>query len=222
MPRETKHRRKNIRLQGYDYALAGLYFLTVVVQNRMHLFGQVVNGEMILNDAGRMVEKWYREIENKYPDKRCLEMVVMPNHIHCIIENMETDNVPSTDAHVMVMDTDTDTHVGVPQRGHPISDGQPQSDIHSQIIQNPNDRYGMHNKKHGATIGDVMDWFKTMTTNEYIRGVKNDGWKRYDEKLWQRNYYDHIIRDWQEDVRISAYIIDNPTKWDDDKFNHVQ
>jgi putative transposase len=67
-----------------------------------------------------------------------------------------------------------------------------------------------------------MDWFKTMTTNAYIRGVKNDGWRRFDDKLWQRNYYDHIIRDWQDDVRISTYIIDNPAKWDDDKFNNVQ
>jgi REP element-mobilizing transposase RayT len=113
MPRDTEHRRKNIRLQGYDYARTGLYFLTVVVQNRVHLFGQVINGEMILNDAGRMVEKWYHEIENKYPDKRCREMVVMPNHIHCIIENMGTDNVSPNDAHVGDTDTDiyTDTHV---------------------------------------------------------------------------------------------------------------
>ncbi|MBP1616648.1 MAG: hypothetical protein H6Q14_475 [Bacteroidetes bacterium] len=70
--------RKNIRLQGYDYSRAGLYFLTIVVQNRLDLFGQIRHGGMMLNDAGRMIEKWYREIENKYPDKRCHEMVVMP------------------------------------------------------------------------------------------------------------------------------------------------
>jgi len=207
-------RRKNIRLQGYDYARAGLYFLTVVVQNRLHLFGQVVNGVMILNDAGRMVEKWYREIENKYPDKRCREMVVMPNHTHCIIEILDTGT----------HGTETDAHVGAPQRGRSATQphAHPDTDFQINPHTNTDNPYGMHNKKHGATIGDVMDWFKTMTTNEYIREVKNDGWKRFDEKLWQRNYYDHIIRDWQEDVRISAYIIDNPAKWDDDKFNHVQ
>ena len=84
---------------------------------------------------------------------------------------------------------------------------------------NSGDKYGMHNKKYGATIGDVMDWFKTMTTNEYIRGVKNHNWKRYEGKLWQRDYYDHIIRDWLDDVRISTYIIENPSKWKDDMFN---
>jgi REP element-mobilizing transposase RayT len=75
----------------------------------------------------------------------------------------------------------------------------------------------MHNKKCGATIGDIMDWFKTMTTNEYIRGVKTMGWQRFNEKLWQRNYYEHIIRDQNEYERISEYIINNPQKWEMDK-----
>ena len=51
------HHRKSIRLKGYDYSQAGLYFLTICVQNRLCLFGDVVNGKMILNDAGRMVER---------------------------------------------------------------------------------------------------------------------------------------------------------------------
>lgn len=57
--------RKNMRLHGYDYSRAGLYFLTIVVQNRMHLFGEIKNAKMILNDAGCMIEKWYYEIENE-------------------------------------------------------------------------------------------------------------------------------------------------------------
>ena len=64
-----------------------------------------------------------------------------------------------------------------------------------------------------------LDWFKTMTTNEYIRGVKNHNWKRFDKKLWQRNYWEHIIRKDGEYNRISDYIIQNPTKWFNDKLN---
>ena len=103
-----------MRLQGYDYSSAGLYFLTIVVQNRLNLYGHIKNGKMILNEAGQMIEKWYREIENKYPDKNCHEMVVMPNHFHCIIENMEMDENDSKmdthglDAHGL------DAHVGAP------------------------------------------------------------------------------------------------------------
>ncbi|MDZ7778095.1 MAG: transposase [Bacteroidales bacterium] len=92
-----ENRRKNMRLHGYDYSRAGLYFLTIVVQNRLHLFGEICQdghagpAKMFLNDAGNMIEQWYHEIENKFPDKRCHEMVVMPNHFHCVIENMESD-----------------------------------------------------------------------------------------------------------------------------------
>ncbi|MBK9686277.1 MAG: hypothetical protein IPO65_00415 [Saprospiraceae bacterium] len=62
-----------------------------------------------------------------------------------------------------------------------------------------------------------MQWFKTMTTNEYIRGVKNSNWQPFRGKLWQRNYYEHIIRNKQSYHRISKYIIANPTKWMDKK-----
>jgi hypothetical protein len=69
------------------------------------------------------------------------------------------------------------------------------------------------------TIGDMMDAFKSITTVEYIRGVKNLGWQRFNGKLWQRNYHDHIIRNAQSYVNISEYIINNPAKWGDDKFH---
>jgi len=85
------HNRQSIRLKGYDYSREGLYFITICCQDQAMMFGEIKNGEMYLNDAGRMVEKWYWELENKYPDKKCREMVVMPNHFHCIIENVKTD-----------------------------------------------------------------------------------------------------------------------------------
>ena len=69
------HHRRSIRLKGYDYSKAGLYFITICVQNRECLFGNVVIDKTILNDAGEMVVKWYYELENKYPDKKSNEMV---------------------------------------------------------------------------------------------------------------------------------------------------
>ena len=100
------HQRQSIRLKGYDYSKAGLYFITICVQNRECLFGEIrpdVGADlrvcpndpmnaivplqiMILNDAGEMIVKWYDELENKYPKIRCHERIVMPNHFHCIIE----------------------------------------------------------------------------------------------------------------------------------------
>ena len=82
------HHRRSIRLKGYDYSLPDLFFITICVQNKTCLFGEIINQQMILNDAGVMVEKWYVELENKFPDIKCYEHVVMPNHFHCIIENV--------------------------------------------------------------------------------------------------------------------------------------
>lgn len=81
------HHRRSIRLKGYDYSQAGAYFITICCQNRKCLFGNVVGGEMILNDAGNMIDKWYRELCNKFPDIELGEYIVMPNHFHGIIIN---------------------------------------------------------------------------------------------------------------------------------------
>ncbi len=69
----------------------------------------------------------------------------------------------------------------------------------------------------GSSLRNVIRWFKTMTTNEYIRHVKYDGWKPFDSKLWQRNYYEHIIRNEKELNRIREYILNNPLKWELDE-----
>jgi hypothetical protein len=71
----------------------------------------------------------------------------------------------------------------------------------------------------GPPLSRIVQWFKTMTTNEYIRGVKSLGWKRFDGKLWQRNYYEHIIRDEKSYHAITNYIKNNPSTWIDDQFH---
>lgn len=183
------HHRRSIRLKGYDYASAGLYFVTICVQNREMMFGEINNGNMILNDAGRMVERWYYETENKFSDIVCLEMVVMPNHFHCIWQNT------SSSAAVAVP-------VGADLCVRPLID-----DEHT---------LGEHV---GSPLARVVQWFKTMSTNEYIRGVKQLGWPPFDRRLWQRNYYEHIIRNQLAYNNIANYINNNPVRWDEDKFH---
>ncbi|MDQ3654562.1 MAG: transposase [Chloroflexota bacterium] len=70
-----------------------------------------------------------------------------------------------------------------------------------------------------VTLGDAMQWFKTMTTNEYMQGVKNQGWAPFPGRLWQRNYYEHIIRNDNDLDRIRAYIDANPSRWATDAEN---
>ncbi len=80
-----KHDRKSIRLKGYDYARDGLYFVTICTQNHKCLFGTVKQDEMILNDVGQMIEKWWLKLADKFQDIELYNYVVMPNHFHGII-----------------------------------------------------------------------------------------------------------------------------------------
>ncbi len=162
-----KHHRRSIRLKGYDYSQPGAYFVTICTQNREYLFGEILNGEMRLNDAGRMVERWWLKLSTKFPCVRPDTYVVMPNHFHGI---------------VIIMDENREA---------------------------PSD----------TSLPRIIQWFKTMTTNEYIRGVKTLGWPPFHRRVWQRNYYEHIVRDASVLEAIRTYINDNPAHWELDRYN---
>lgn len=222
------HNRQSLRLKGYDYSKAGLYFITICCQNHAHMFGEIIDGKMILNDAGKMIEKWYFKLESKYPDKRCHEMIIMPNHMHFILENLDAIKTHTMDAHVRT------TPCGRPSCGRP-SHGEIKS---SDQNPNPNESekfnshesieslfnnpppYGPENTKFQSPLGDAIGWLKTMTTNEYIRGVKTLNWKRFNKKLWHHNYYERIIRNDFAYHNISKYIKANPENWKKDKFRN--
>jgi putative transposase len=78
-----------------------------------------------------------------------------------------------------------------------------------------------HTSLKNASIINIIDAFKSITTVKYIHGVKNDGWTRFEEKLWQFSYWDHIIRKIESYQEIANYIITNPSKWSEDLF-HTQ
>jgi REP element-mobilizing transposase RayT len=215
----NKHHRKSIRLKGYDYSQVGLYFITICCQNRAHLFGTVINKQMILNDAGKMIEKWYVELENKFSDIKCHEMIVMPNHIHFIIEN-----VGSVGADLRVCPNNSDKTATDKTATDKTATDKTATDLYKTNIsetdlsvadKSVSEILGEHV---GSPLHRVIQWFKTMTTNEYIRGVKNNNWQPFDGKLWQRNYWEHIIRNDKSYQKISEYIINNPSKWNDDTF----
>ena len=188
-------RRKSIRLKNYDYTRAGLYFVTICVQNRECLFGEITNDVMVLNEAGEMVGRWFYELENKFPDLKCHEMIAMPNHIHFIIENTGPD---------FTQNPHKDVNVGEDLCVCPDSAQQ---------------SYPNKGEHTGSPLRGVVQWFKTMTTNEYIRGVKNKNWRQFDKKLWQRNYWERVVRNENEFRQISDYIKNNPVNWNDDKLN---
>ena len=181
-----RHHRRSIRLRGYDYRAVGAYFITIVAQDRACLFGEVVDGEMRLSEAGRMVERWWLELNCRFPHVLTDAYVVMPNHFHGIVV-----------IHSPPPDTTAPPDVGADLRVCP-------------------DSMGAHT---GAPLPTIVQWFKTMTTNEYIRMVKHAGWTPFQGRLWQRNYYEHIIRNERALERIRDYILTNPLHWHLDREN---
>jgi len=80
-----KHHRRTIRLRGYDYAKAGAYFITIVTQNREHIFGEIANGELMMNENGEIAKQYWLEIPLHFPNVSLDKFLIMPNHIHGII-----------------------------------------------------------------------------------------------------------------------------------------
>ncbi len=115
------------------------------------------------------------------------------------------------------------THTGVPQhieksRNHVGADLR----VCPIKLNNTNEQIGKNMNASHPSIPTIVQWFKTMTTNEYIRRVKNDGWKPFNGKLWQRNYYEHIIRKNENLNEIREYINNNPLKWELDDDNPIK
>ena len=170
------HHRRSIRLMGYDYSSAGAYFVTICTQKRKRLFGEIVNGEMWLNDRGVMVANHWKWLEERYGHVMLDEYIIMPNHLHGII-------------------VITDRHIGIKK----ISTEQP-SDVEKR-----------------KPLGRLIGVFKTVTTNEINESMAIIG-----NKIWQRNFWEHIIRNEHELNLIRAYIRNNPAQWLKDTFNSKQ
>jgi REP element-mobilizing transposase RayT len=86
------HYRRSIRLPEYDYSQEGLYFVTICCQDKICRFGKIMDGEIVLNDMGKIIKTEWDNLSKKYPDVELHEDVIMPNHFHAIIE-FTTDNV---------------------------------------------------------------------------------------------------------------------------------
>ena len=214
----ARHHRRSIRLRGYDYSQAGAYFVTICANNRECLFGEVVDGKMRLNDAGRMIEKWWLEMNRAFPTMETDEYIVMPNHFHGVVVIVGADlrvcPIVGADLRVCPIvgaDLRVCPIVGADLRVCPIVG----ADLRVCPIVGAGNR-GAHT---GAPLPSIIQWFKTMTTNEYIRGVKTSAWPPFPGKLWQRNYYEHIIRDEESLNRIREYIRNNPLQWALDREN---
>ena len=217
-PSEKIHEchRRSIRLHEYDYSENGAYFITVCTHNREHLFGEIENGKMQLNDVGRMIDQWWNELGNRFPDIETDAFVVMPNHIHGIIVIKNPVGAPLVGA-----------LFPYPHSG--MVDGNQKRDENNRERGENNREQGEDNREQGedkpsplpipigTTLGNIVGAFKSLTANEYIRRVKTKEFPRFEKSIWQRNYYEHIIRNDSEWNAIREYIKKNPEMWEKDE-----
>lgn len=198
------HHRKSIRLKGYDYSLETSYFITICTQNREDILGEIDDKKIILNNAGNMVEGWLIGTKNKFNNILINEYVIMPNHLHCIISLTPVG-----------ADTQIPTPVGADLCVCPdCPDNAELNRADTQVCP-----YEINTQVRPCKLFEIIQWFKTMTTNEYIKGVKNGIYPAFNKRIWQRNYYERIIRNEAEFNAILEYIRNNPTNWLTDENN---
>ncbi|MBL7994462.1 transposase [bacterium] len=174
------HHRRSIRIKGYDYSRPGAYFITICTQHRNRVFGQIMDGNMVLNELGRIVEYTWNDLVNHIDHIKLDSFVVMPNHVHGII----------------VIINDIVGAVPVVGAGSESAPTKP----------------APTRKRYGLT--EIVRQFKTFSSRRINQIRKIPG-----IPVWQRNYYEHIIRNDNAIHRIREYIAHNPRNWENDKQN---
>lgn len=170
--RNTRHRH-SIRLQYFDYSQSGAYFVTICTHERTCLFGDVVDGDMRLSDAGKIVEQCWLAIPIHFPRVDLDAFAVMPNHVHGII--VLTNRI-----------------VGAKN--------------FSPLHQYDSTTGKLPSRSPSETIGSIVRGFKIGVTKWFRKNTVTD-------TVWQRNYYEHIIRSEESLQRIRRYVHENPLRW---------
>jgi putative transposase len=187
-----KHHRRSIRLKGYDYSSEGAYYVTIVTQGRECLFGEIIDGEVHLNKYGEIVQKWWNEIPIHFPTVELGAFIIMPNHVHGII------------------------FITAERRGEVVSPRDiPNNNILDANADGTDDQGGETPPLPKPTLGQIVAYFKYQSTKEMNRIETENSIT----KFWQRNYYEHIIRDEKDLQNKTDYINANPSLWDEDDNN---
>jgi putative transposase len=204
LPVRNLPQRKSIRLKGYDYASAGAYFVTICAQDRACVFGDVVDGEMRANAAGRIVQDELARTPMVRPEMQIDACVVMPNHVHVVVCIVGAyGNTPGNGARAGAGDAgahiDTGAYIDTPLQGASGNTPVPGA----RAFRSPS-----------HTIGAMVRGFKSATTARIntLRGTPGT-------PVWQRNYYEQIIRDEDSLNRVRAYVSSNPARWLTDRDN---
>jgi putative transposase len=186
----TENRRHSIRLQSWDYSREGAYFITVCTQNREYLFGEISHDSMQLNAPGTMVVEAWDRLPDRLPFMQLDARILMPNHFHAIVVIHRGESC----IRPSYTRPDQGEHKVRPYGKRPQGTWE-------------------------GSIGRIVQAFKSITTHQYLQGIRDCGWRPFQGKLWQRNFFEHIVRYYEEWQRIFDYIAANPINWATDREN---
>ncbi len=222
------HRRRNsLRLAGWDYSRPGAYFLTLCVRDRKCRFGAIIDGEMCLNALGQVVRDAWFDLPNHHHHVVLDTFVVMPDHVHGIIRLVGFDESFRAGSEPAPTQPDTTDRA----RGHASGLGDYENPVGAGSEPAPTqpdttDRAPSAGPSSAAATPSVP-YLKRHAVPEIIRGFKTSSSRRINAlrrtpatPVWQRGFYDHIVRDGRDLHRIREYIENNPRKWgiDRDRF----
>ena len=194
---QNQHHRRSIRLKGFDYTSPGGYFVTLVTKGRLCVFGEIVKDEMKYSEKGQIAYECWRAILDHFPTVELGAFVIMPNHVHGIIILHEDAASAYENRSAISSPTVGAQHVA------PLQDTpQPETPLRDTRL-----------RVQPGSLGSIIRQYKSSVTRKIVQqygGVP---------KIWQRNYYEHIIRNDEEHKRIHLYIESNPLHWISDDEN---
>lgn len=202
-----RHRRSSIRLAGHDYAGSGTYFVTLCLHGRQPLFGELHHGTMRRNGAGEKVASCWRDLTNRFTGIMLDTFVVMPDHFHGIIHLGRGE--PCVRPAKIRVESEREPFTYPTPKCTAMADGIHPTSVKGEHKVRP---YGTAD----GSLGRIVQAFKSITTRSYIDGVRRNGWPGFEDRLWQRNYWERIIRSEAELHVVRAYIRDNPRQASDD------
>ena len=202
---KNKYRIPSARLTNWDYGSNASYFITICTKDSYCYFGEIVETRFIASSLGKLAEKHWQEIPHHFPYVKLDVFVVMPNHIHgiLIIDKSQTENEIQNigEIHLSVETQFITSQIIAPNTiKEPIIEQKPKGGGFAGNI----------NPMLNDNISRIIRWYKGKCTFE-MRKIHADF-------AWQSRFHDHIIRNDESYKHIGQYILDNPARWQDDKF----
>ena len=216
------HHRRSLRLKGYDYSQAGMYFITICCQNDICRFGTIENGEMVLNEYGQIAHNEWAKLPERYPNMVLDVFQIMPNHIHGVIALCNTPMDAAVGATLTVAQNENtfslNENTEIPYDANVLNYRAGASPAPTSAVM-----FGDWATARVAPtnvtkpiVGAIVGAYKSLVTNKCLEIYKSRG--EYMGKLFQRDYWEHIIRNDQSYQYIADYIVNNPSSWEKDKF----